>query len=214
MKELGTVEVNNNHNISAVTSDAAFNTSSISFKHDKFVGNVQASMQAAKKAIDGYVEAANKITADKLEEASRAFDSAASSAVNFGMAIGNSLSQVGNGMQSTVAVLRSATIAIIDLLEKQALAAIIRNAVIGKPPIIALALAAAGFAAVKALFSKIGGSGGGGGGASINESHGRSADSYQQQPLNIIIGGEIKLKGGDLVYAFEKQNYKQTRGTG
>lgn len=92
--------------------------------------------------------------------------------------IGDALGGIASGSESGISALRKATIAIIDLFYKQALAAAIAKAVQTKGPLpIGLIAAGVGIAAVKAMFSRAVGRTGSGGGGGSSVSNGREVNS-------------------------------------
>jgi len=106
--------------------------------------------------------------------------------------------------QKIVGVTRS----VVGALEQQALAHIINNWTKIPNPAAALIGAAAGFAAIKGLFRKIGGSGGGGGGGGaggIGSEASRLTPVIVQQGQRLEIGGEFKVKGPDLIASIKNQ---------
>ena len=116
------------------------------------------------------IAAANEKQKNFLDEMSARYMNMANVAITAGDSIGQAMSAAFSG--DGVSALRSATMQIVDLFQKQALAAIIAKATkdgVFKPgvgTIVALTAAAAGFAAIKSLFARIGAGGSGGGGLS------------------------------------------------
>lgn len=109
-------------------------------------------------------------------------------------AIGFTLAQAATGQITLSQAVARSSMVIVDELQKQALAAIIAKAALtGKNPVVAIALAAAGFGAIKALFAKIGanstgsGSAGGGGGASSGS---RTENLGQRIELQVAFTGD------------------------
>jgi hypothetical protein len=114
-----------------------------------------------------------------------------------------------SGQATGVQALENATFSIIQLYYKQAVAAAIAKAIeTGGPLPVGLIAAGIGIAAVKGLFSKLGGTSGGGGsasGGSVTGIRGRSSLGYSPtQKIAVMPSGEWKIQGRDLVYAYDK----------
>lgn len=138
----------------------------------------------------------------------------ADSAVQFGDAIGNALGSALSGQQSFADAMKRLTADLLKTFLARALGGIIASAATsGGPPPVAIALAAAGVAAISAMFSKIGGQS-----KSVSSSLGRGGSSqssnFERQVSGeqvVLVGGEIKFKGNALVLAFDKANKEKQR---
>lgn len=139
------------------------------------------------------------ISNELLEQSmQRTADTAVAISGVIGDAVGNAFSGADNGVES----LRKATIQIIDLFYKQALAAAIAKAIQSKGPLpFGLVAAGIGIAAVKSLFSRnvgkpSGGSGSGGGSVSSGSGFSR-IDSSKPQDMTIKVD-DVVLRGQDM----------------
>ena len=130
-------------------------------------------------------------------------------ATALGESVGSNIAAALSGQQTAAQALAGISQTVIAELRKQALAYIIANAAkTGKNPVVAIALASAGFGAISALFNKIGagGSGGGGGagslsrGGSVQPSDRISRSDVAQRDINI----NAIIRGRDLVFAYDK----------
>jgi hypothetical protein len=140
----------------------------------------------------------------------------AQAALEYGEAIGGAISEVISGQQSAMGALKKLTGEILKMMFQRAMAGIISSATQtpGPPPVV-LAAAAAGMAVIAGLFSKIGGGGGGksaGGGmaASSSRSVARSGGNYQSG-MELLLGGEFRIRQGDLVAVLAQANIKNQR---
>lgn len=140
---------------------------------------------------------------------------AAQAAADYGTAVGDALGSALSGQQKFSDAMRRLTADLLKLFLQRALAGIISSAATsGGPPPVAIALAAAGVAAISAMFAKIGAPSKSVGGSlpKGQTSSGRSA--FNRQIANeqiILVGGEFKLKGNDLVVALDKANKTKQR---
>src|SRR5690606_14633507 len=132
--------------------------------------------------------------------------------------ISQSVNALITGQQTAAQALAGVTLDVIDLFLKQALAAAIANAVkFGGPLPIGLALAGVALGAVKALFAKntgrSGGGGGGGGSAGGVGARPQSREQFRTERagMQIVLGGEFKIRNDDLVLALDKGNVKRQR---
>lgn len=133
-----------------------------------------------------------------------------------GMAIGGAFNN-----QTGIAQLRAMTLQVVDLFQKQALAAIVAKATkdgVFKPgvgTIAAIAAATAGFAAIKSLFSKIGGSGGGGGigGMASGGGGGVSGTRLESLGQRVQLVGNVQfdIAGDKLVGVLKNQDRFNSR---
>ena len=144
----------------------------------------------------------NKSSMDKMkQEAQDLIDIHNQMATSIGSSIGQAIGHYQNLAQG----LAQATVGIVNELEKQALAAIIADAAkTGGNPVVAVALAAAGFAAIKSLFSQIGGATSGGGGGSIGGSSyaGLNRSGINLNPQTVHVVGT--MSGRDVVFTYDK----------
>jgi len=108
--------------------------------------------------------------------------------------------------------LRQATVSIVNLFQQQALAAIVAKATkdgVFKPGVgtfVAIAAATAGFAAIKALFSKIGATGGGaGGGGGYGGGAGGGGTRFESLGQRIELVGQVAVSGTQLNIALSNQ---------
>lgn len=141
----------------------------------------------------------------QLEREQEARMRAADTALAYGSAVGDALGEAISGEKSFADTLKSVTKKVLDLLLKQALGAIVASAAkSGGPPPVAIALAAAGVAAISAMFSKIGGSSGSAGGGSAGASARVNTDKISE-PIGSssfrVEFAPLKLSGNDLVAA-------------
>lgn len=124
--------------------------------------------------------------------------------------------------QSFASALANITLDIVDSFLNQALAAAASKALQtpGAPYPVALALAVSAFGIVKGLFKKnINKSGGGGGGGSALAGGGGLAASSRTRDFQteraaeqiVLVGGEFKVRGGDLVLAIDQTTQKRQR---
>lgn len=140
---------------------------------------------------------------------------AAQAAADYGTAVGDALGSAISGQQKFSDAMRRLTADLLKMFLQRALAGIISSAATsGGPPPVAIALAAAGVAAISAMFAKIGAPSKSVGGSlpKGNTSSGRAA--FNKQIANeqiILVGGEFKLKGNDLVVALDKANKTKQR---
>jgi hypothetical protein len=147
------------------------------------------------------------------EQFQRSMDAALSYGDAIGQAIGTSISESENATES----LKRLTKTIVQQFLRQALGAIIASASkSGGPPPVAIALAAAGVAAISAMFSKIGASGGGGGAKSLGGSASRSvtnAERYTQAKdgNRVEFNGKVIWNGRELELALENANNRSSR---
>lgn len=159
---------------------------------------------------DRIVAGTNRMT-KATEDDKKALDARNESYLRFASSASDAIAEGIAGEKSFAQILAGTTASVIDNLEAQALAAIIKNAAVNsKNPLAAVIAATAGFAAIKGLFARIsrgGGSGGGGGvggSSSVNRSAGESVRSYDNEGMQI--GGTFRLQGKDLVAAIEVEN--------
>lgn len=218
LKELGTIQAENlktkefTGTIEGVGGDIAFS---------KNQNRVDASI---KKNLTGSPDSKgmNKVISDSLEDSKKKaeelfnqmkdrLNEIANVATTVGDSIGEALVGAFSGDQSGIQQLKQGTIAIINMLEQRALAAIVASALIsGANPIVALVAASAGFAAVKALFSRIGGTGGGGGGGGLSGASSTrdrlSSSKTDTLGQRIDLSGSFNIRGSDLVAVLSNQN--------
>jgi hypothetical protein len=149
------------------------------------------------------------------EESARRVEMA-NAAAEYGAVIGESLGDAISGQKKFSDAMKQMTGQLIKMFLQRALAGIISSAATaGGPPPVAIALAAAGVAAISAMFSKLGASGGGGGGGGLSSGRTQSSVSrvsrLGQEGQQILLSGEFRIRGGDLVYAINQQDYKTGR---
>lgn len=193
----------------------AFNPSL--FNNPKLGGLLDEDTQRlAQEAADNYdlvfdriVEGTERMT-KATEDNNKALIDQAQNYARIASAASDAIAQGIAGEKTFAQVLSSTTASIVDSLEAQALAYMIKNqARFGLPGIIA---ATAGFAVVKGLFSRISkqGRGGEGGGAYGGSNSGISSSSYSlAQDSSVRITGETVIKGQDLYIAFK--NYSDSK---
>lgn len=139
---------------------------------------------------------------------------AADSAAMFGEVVGDSLGEALSGQITFAQAAKRITADLIKMFLQRALAGIIASAATsGGPPPVAIALAAAGVAAISAMFSKIGasssaGSGGSAGVATTNVS--RIGSASRSEDSNIF-DVEFTIHGNDLVATLNSQNNRNGR---
>lgn len=149
------------------------------------------------------------------EQQEAAFERSKESALQWGDAIGSAVAQSIQGQESAAQSLKRLTSTIVQQFLRQALGAIIASATkSGGPPPVAIALAAAGVAAVSAMFSKIGASGGSsaasaGGTASRSVTQAERFTSADGQ--RVELSGQVFFDGRQLQLALEHSNNRTSR---
>jgi hypothetical protein len=134
-----------------------------------------------------------------------------SMAQEMGNSIGNAFGSVVTSQMKGVQALKSVTNTFLDEMQKQALAAILRNAAVsGKNPIIAIALASAGFAAFRAMFNSIGAKSAASNSTTTASDASRSAVSNSNGE-RIQFDARFILKGDDLVAVVDRTNRQNGR---
>jgi hypothetical protein len=145
------------------------------------------------------------------------------SALAYGDAIGQALGDSIAGQEKAAQSLKRLTVTVIQEFLRQAKAAIIASAAkSGGPPPVALGLAAAGIAAISAMFGKLGGSGvggGGGGGGSRGPSRSISnrvndASNNLTKGIEIQVGGELVIDGNKMRYIINRTDQLNSRTRG
>lgn len=140
---------------------------------------------------------------------------AAATATAMGDALGDAIGGAITGQMSLVQSIKKATGEIVKTLLARAMAGIISSAATsGGPPPVAIALAAAGVAAIGALFSKFVGVGGGssGGGSSLSSPR-ASISRMPNQTFGdtISFNAEFMIAGDNLKAVANNQDYKNGR---
>lgn len=141
----------------------------------------------------------------------------AETAVAISDIIGSAIGEAFTGADSGVQSLKKATIAIIDLFYKQALAAAIAKAVQSKGPLpVALIAAGVGIAAVKALFAKNVGKTGGGGGSAQSAQRPAARETVSGNAQDVQLSAETVIRGQDLFVVLKnyESNNRSTRING
>lgn len=141
---------------------------------------------------------------------------AAEAAEEYGTAIGDALGSALSGQQSFAQAMKNLTAQLLKTFLARALGGIISSAATaGGPPPVAIALAAAGVAAISAMFSKFTGtSGSGGGGASISAprtSVARVSGSSIDRSQDINFEAKFKIEGNALVAVVDSVNNRNKR---
>lgn len=144
---------------------------------------------------------------------------AADAAATYGDAIGAALGDALSGQITFAQAMKRLTADLVKMFLQRALAGIISSAATsGGPPPVAIALAAAGVAAISAMFNKIGATTGGGGApgiASQARNTGRATASATEAQ-DVKVTGQIVARGQDLWVILNnyEQNNKFTRANG
>jgi hypothetical protein len=176
--------------------------------------------------VDSYVEQVGRAKASLQEwgiqmgitadEQQLQFERSTQSAIAYGDAIGSAISSSIQDSENAAQSLKRITQAVLQQFLKQALGAIVASAAkAGGPPPVAIALAAAGVAAISAMFAKIGASGGGGSSTSVGSS--RSATqtaSRNYAPLDgqrVDFDARFVIDGNSLVAVVDKTNTRNHR---
>lgn len=139
---------------------------------------------------------------------------ATNAALQYGEAVGDALGSAISGQQTFATAMKRLTADLLKTFLARALGGIIASAATsGGPPPVAIALAAAGVAAISAMFAKIGGPSKSvsGGLASTSSSN----SNFKKQIANeqiVLIGGEIRWNGSALTLAIDKANKQRERG--
>lgn len=139
---------------------------------------------------------------------------AAAAAVDYGTAVGDALGAAISGQMSFADAMKKLTADLLKTFLARALGGIIASAATsGGPPPVAIALAAAGVAAISAMFAKIGGPSKSVGGSLSKSSSTQSVQRLDQQfgAQQIVLAGEFKLRGKDLALAIDKERTTQQR---
>lgn len=145
---------------------------------------------------------------------------AAAAAEAYGQAIGDSLGQAISGQITFAQAMKKITADLIKMFLQRALAGIISSAATsGGPPPVAIALAAAGVAAISAMFNKIGApSSGGGGAAGISSQASRTSRSMASatEAQDVRVAGEVIIRGQDAYVILKnyQENNKFTKAGG
>lgn len=151
--------------------------------------------------------------ANELDAESRM--KAADAAAEYGSIVGDALGNALSGQQSFASAMKKLTADLLKTFLARALGGIIASAATaGGPPPVAIALAAAGVAAISAMFAKIGGSGGGSVSGSLPKPQGSNvsrASNIGRIEDRIIFEGTLVAKGNDLVYVMNNVNNKKGR---
>lgn len=138
---------------------------------------------------------------------------AANAAVEYGSAVGDALGAAISGQISFADAMKKLTAQLLQTFLARALGGIIASAATsGGPPPVAIALAAAGVAAISAMFAKIGGpSKSVSGGGSLAKSSSSAVQRTERMGFDkseqiVLVQGEFVARGSDLVLAINKQN--------
>ena len=132
-------------------------------------------------------------------------------AQQMGNVIGDAFAQAATGQLTFAQAAQRATVGIVKTFAERALAGIIASAATtGGPPPIAIALAAAGVAAIGAMFASIGAKSravaGGGGGLSSSASSSANRFTKDTAGVQITLTGDFKLRGRELALAIDQVN--------
>lgn len=144
----------------------------------------------------------------------------AEAAATYGQAIGDALGQAVAGQITFAQAMKKITADLVKMFLQRALAGIISSAATsGGPPPVAIALAAAGVAAISAMFNKIGATSGGGGGASgISSQASRTSRTMASatEAQDVKVSGAVQIRGQDLWVIFKntEENNKFLRAQG
>lgn len=135
-------------------------------------------------------------------------------AEQFGTVVGESIGQAISGQKSFSQAMKQLTGDLIKMFLQRALAGIIASAATsGGPPPVAIALAAAGVAAISALFSKATGvsSGGGAGASSPAPARASALSQNSSKGERIDLSGKFRVDGRDLVLAIDNNTIYKNR---
>lgn len=142
----------------------------------------------------------------------------AAAAQEYGGIIGDAFGQAASGQITFAQAAKRATADIVKTLLARAMAGIIASAATaGGPPPVAIALAAAGVAAIGALFAKfVGGSGGASGGGGANTPASRASSVTRNNPLSrpedrIEFDAKFEIEGTKLVAVTNNTNVRSQR---
>lgn len=179
----------------------------------------EAASQAVTDFADTYNEAmqqmhdADNRNLESQEQLRASFIQTNETIAAFASSIGDAAAMAIASEQSFEQAFSRIALQIISHYEKVALGAIIANAAKDptKPGVFSkIAAATIGFAAIKALFAKIGASSSGGSAGGFSP---RAVDSanFNQRPLEINLTGNWRLEGSTLVAAIDKAEYQRGR---
>jgi hypothetical protein len=139
----------------------------------------------------------------------------ASAAQEYGSIIGNAFGQAASGQKTFLQAAKQATAELVKTLLARAMAGIIASAATsGGPPPVAIALAAAGVAAISALFSKFANVSGGSASGSLSSGATSAATRMgQMEPRTdpVFADVEFTIRGNDLVAVANSQNNRNGR---
>lgn len=145
-------------------------------------------------------------------------EEAANAAAQYGDAIGSAFGEAASGQITFAQAAKRATADIVKTLLARAMAGIIASAATaGGPPPVAIALAAAGVAAIGALFAKfVGGSSGGASGGSAGTPASRASQVSRSSPINrpedrIQFDAKFEIEGTKLVAVTNNTNVRSQR---
>lgn len=155
----------------------------------------------------------------QLDKEKQARLEAAQVAADYGTAVGSALGDAAAGQITFAQAAKRATADIVKTLLARAMAGIIASAATaGGPPPVAIALAAAGVAAIGALFAKfVGGSGGASGGGGISSSASRATSVSRVNPIGgapedrIQFNVDFRAQGTELVAVVNNTNKRAER---
>lgn len=139
---------------------------------------------------------------------------AANSAAMFGEVVGDSLGEALAGQITFAQAAKKITGELIKMFLQRALAGIIASAASsGGPPPVAIALAAAGVAAISAMFAKIGGPSAsvGGGSSGVATTNVSRIGSASRSEDSVAFNAEFTIHGNDLVAVANSQNNRNGR---
>lgn len=166
-------------------------------------------------------DAFGKLQGESIEQQRARWDAliakqqeAANSAAMFGEVVGDSLGDALAGQISFAQAAKKITGELIKMFLQRALAGIIASAASsGGPPPVAIALAAAGVAAISAMFAKIGGPSAsvGGGASGVATTNVSRIGSATRSEDSVAFNAEFTIHGNDLVAVTNSQNNRNGR---
>jgi len=172
---------------------------------NKVIGHFDAIDQRAGESAEQRI-ARNQAIKDKEEELANTYK-------YVGQVFGDEVGQVISGQKTLVQGIISATLKLLPVLLASSNAGIIESAALsGGPPPVAIALAAAGVAAITALFSSATGfSGRGGGAASARKVSNVSRSPTASFGESLAFDAKFRIEGPDLVAVVDTQAHKNNR---
>ena len=160
----------------------------------------------------------HKVEIARQQAREAAWAAGADSAAQYGDVIGSAFGDAAAGQITFAQAAKRATAEIVKTLLARAMAGIIASAATaGGPPPVAIALAAAGVAAIGALFAKfVGGSGGASGGGGANTPASRASSVTRNNPISrpedrIEFDAKFEIEGTKLVAVTNNTNVRSQR---